>query len=60
MVNFLWQYDVDGLFFKRCDTDIFWTNVTIASDAIICIWPSLTMFLDVMVSNILWLVLMIF
>ena len=37
MVNFLWQYDVDGLFFKRCDTDIFWTNVTIASDAIIWI-----------------------
>ena len=37
MVNFLWRCDVDGLFLKRCDTDVFWTNVTIASDAIIWI-----------------------
>ena len=27
----------DGLFFKRRDTDVFWTHVTIATDAIIVI-----------------------
>ena len=35
MVQFLWQCDGDGLFLKRCDTDVFWTHVTFATDAII-------------------------
>ena len=39
-------------FSKRCDPDVFWTNVTIASDAIIWIWLSLTMSFDVMVCHV--------
>ena len=31
----------DGLFSKRCDTDVSWTHVTIATDAVICTRPSL-------------------
>ena len=31
----------DGLFSKRCDTDVSWTHVTIATDAVIWTRPSL-------------------
>ena len=35
MVKFLWWYDGDVFFSQRCDTDVFWTLVNIATDAII-------------------------
>lgn len=47
-------------FSKRCDPNMFWRNVTIASVAIIWIWPSLTMSFNVMVYHDFWLVLKIF
>ena len=42
MVEFLWRcISGDGLFSKRCKTDVFWTHVAIATDAIIWTKPSL-------------------
>ena len=47
-----WQCDGDGLFLKRCDSGVFWTNVTTATIAINWTQPSLTMFFDIMVFKI--------
>ena len=49
MVKFWWRYDNDGLFFKRCGTDVFWTNVSVPTNAIIWTQLLLTMFFDVMI-----------
>ena len=53
IVFFTKQWDINALQF-------FWKHVTIATDAIIWIWPLLTMFFDVMVFHNFWLVFMIF
>ena len=46
-------------FSKRCDTDVSWTNVTTATDAIIWTEPSLTMFSRFFGLSCFWMVFMV-
>ena len=57
---FLGRCDGDRPFAERCDTDVFWTNVTIATGAIIWTYPSLTMLFKVMAFHEIWLAFMNF